>query len=463
MNKLPMKMKLIMSVLMVLFMIIYTVLFGDKNAVIGVMMVMAAVMNLGNDLSYKPRVSFIKVLILLLILGISSFLNNPITIFGCILTFIVVFGTTFTSYHLFSVDVYLPYLMCYFMMMCIPISLEDLPMRLLSLVFGAIFIVGLNLLVNRKKEYELTKNMIEKLAGEIIHAVDLKLAGKDVSRESFDVINGFYTNIISKFEYKYFPSPVQESVLNIIKAFQFIGIILSDSTLSEDELHHIKNTVKNISNIKSEDIFNISVKTREMNFVLLNLKIIVNEIQNKDSLKQNIIPDKNIVRGFFKKSFSFRSVKFTFAFKMAFVLTLWEVLTLIFNIPFTKWLYFASIPLMLPYINDVAYTAKTRVMGTFVGVFVFAVLLMIMHYIPLSSNLLMMIVMVVCIFAMVYKMEDKLQMTIFTTVMSVMVSLMYITPPEAMVLKILWVVVASVVVSIINYGFLPYSVEKERN
>lgn len=68
-----------------------------------------------------------------MILGFVSYLNNSISAFGCILTFFIVFGTTFISYHLFRTHVYLPFLMIYFMMVVIPVPLEALPMRLLSL------------------------------------------------------------------------------------------------------------------------------------------------------------------------------------------------------------------------------------------------------------------------------------------------------------------------------------------
>lgn len=106
------KKKLVMFVAMVAFMIFYLVVFGSKNMIIGFVIMLAAFMNLGNDLSFKPVLSVIKISFLLLILGISAYLNNPLTIWGCILTFIVVFGTTFTSYNLFGSRTYLPYL-CY--------------------------------------------------------------------------------------------------------------------------------------------------------------------------------------------------------------------------------------------------------------------------------------------------------------------------------------------------------------
>ena len=459
------KSKIIMFVSMMLFMIFYMVLFGSKNAVIGMMVVMAAFMNLGNDLSFKAKSSFIKILLLLLVLGIASFLNNPLTIFGCILTFVVVFATTFTSYNLFGTHVYLPYLMIYFMMCGIPVSVEMLPMRLLSLVFGAVFIVGLNMAINRKKDYKLSKATIGMLISELDKAIDLKLDGKDVFSDNFRTINGFYLSIFNRSEYKYFPSETHKSVLNVVKSFQYIGKIISEYDLSNKELLYIRGVLSQIKHVDLEDIFEgIEIESRVMYLVLLNLEIVANEIR-KDLTDEILLPDKNTLKTQFKslirQYFSFRSAKFTFAFKMAFLMFVWQLLTLMFNLPFTKWLYFATISLMLPYINDVAYSAKSRLQGTFIGVFVFAAILIIVPYLNVSFNVIAVAVMVVCMFVMVLKLEDKLILTIVTTVISVMTALMYIPPPEAMELKILWVTVAVVVVTLFNYKFLPYSVEIE--
>lgn len=121
------KRKIFMFSALIGAMLFYLIFFGRKNIAVGVMIIIAAFMNLNDDLSYKPGLSFVKVLGLLLIMGIVSYLNNPITIVGCILTFLVVFGTTFSSYHLFRSDVYMPYLLCYFIMSANPVSLENLP------------------------------------------------------------------------------------------------------------------------------------------------------------------------------------------------------------------------------------------------------------------------------------------------------------------------------------------------
>lgn len=148
-------------------------------------------MNLNEDLSYKPYLSFIKILGLLLIMGIVSYLNSPITILSCILTFLLVFGTTFSSYPLFRSDVYMPYLLCYFIMSANPVTLENLPMRLLALACGAVFIVGLNIVLNIDKHHNLSKKTLDNLVEELNKSIDLKLEGKDVSMDSFKIAKEF--------------------------------------------------------------------------------------------------------------------------------------------------------------------------------------------------------------------------------------------------------------------------------
>lgn len=76
-----------------------------------------------------------------------------------------------------------------------------------STIFGVKnSVIGMNLLVNRKKDYRLSKATLHNLVSEINNAIDLRLSGENVSRDSFEVADGFYLSIFSRFEYKYFPN-----------------------------------------------------------------------------------------------------------------------------------------------------------------------------------------------------------------------------------------------------------------
>jgi hypothetical protein len=95
------------------------------------------------------------------------------------------------------------------------------------------------------------------------------------------------------------------------------------------------------------------------------------------------------------------------------------------------------------------------------GIFIFAIILIAMPVIPISKRALIIIVVVICLFVFVWKIKDRLIRNTATTLMSVMTSLSYINAPDAITLKILWVIVGVAAVSLFNFKFLPYSVEKE--
>lgn len=458
------KSKVYMFILILFFIILYMKVFGTKNMVVGYTIALIAIMNIKNDLSFKPILSFVKIFALLLILGISAFLNNPLTIWGCILTFIVAFGTTFTSYNLFGTRVYLPYLMCYFMMVSNAISIEYMPMRMLSLLFGAIFIVAFNLIVNRKKNHNLFAT-VDSLIEEVNEAIDLKLEGKEISEDNFKESKEFYKIILGNLQYKFFPTKTQESVLNVVKAFQYIGKGIANENFTEDELKYTKYVLNNIWEFTPDEILEgIEIKTKAMALILLNLQILSNEVK-KDLTDNSIIGDKRTFKYLFKlvlkRDLGFKSPKFAFAFKMALILFIWQLLTLMFNLPFTKWLYFITLPLMMPYVDDLKSVAKARIKGTFFGVFVFSLILLIIHFFSVSTNTLAICIMLVCLFIVIVKIENKFILAAGSTIISVMSSLMYINPPEALALKILWVVVGASVVSLLNFKFMPYSVETE--
>ena len=463
--KLSFKSKIILLITLFVFTLLYMFLFGFNNSVIGVCIVLAAFFNLGNDLSFKPKMSLVKISILFIILAIAAYFNNPISIGACIVTFIVVFITTYSSYNLFGSDIYMPYLIMYFMMIYLPVTAEEMPLRILSLLLGAVFIVVLNVIVNRKKHYKISRQTIDEMIDELKLSVDLKISGEELTKENFKITLGFYNSLINTFQYKYFSTGPQQSLLNIVKSVHYIGRIVAMIDLTEKELKYIKDVLSSIDVIDLEDIFKgIEFETNEMTIVLLNLEIIAKEIK-QDFTKVNIIPDKNRIRillkPLLKLQFTFRSPKFTFAFKMAFIILIWQILALIFNLPFAQWLYLITVPLMIPYVDDLEKTANARFNGTFIAALIFGIIILAMPYVPISQNILMIIILVFFIVVLVMKIEDKFIYAICISVISLIMSLIYISPQEAIVLKLLWVVLGIVVVYFFNFKFKPYSVEKE--
>ena len=357
--------------------------------------------------------------------------------------------------------------MVYFMMMCLPVTLEELPLRLLALTIGAVFIVAVNLLTNRHSSPQKTsRQAIESLAGEIDRAVDLKLEGKEVSEDDFKLARNFYTNMVLNFELKIFPSPTQESALNIAKSLQYIGQIIANYDLTDGELRYIKHLLSDIREMEPADIFNgIEVETEEMNVVLLNFEYIADEISKEHTTKEFNLPDyktlKTILKAVSKRIFSLDSVRFTFAIKMTFLMVLCEVLTLIHPITFPQWLYFAIIPLLMPYIDDMGDSAKDRFIATYVGVIFFAIIALIIPYLPIPTKLTAVIIFALGVTGFIFSIENVFVLTFFATVMSIGIGLTSLDANTAMWLKVLWVTLGTVVATVFSFLVLPFSVKKE--
>lgn len=470
MNKEGFKKKSIVIIILAVFLGVFALIFGMENLPVGLMILLVTAFTLGSDLSFKPKTSFVKILITLWILALVAYYNSyQTTILGIVLNFLVIFGVTYTSFHFFNENSYLGYLLGYFIMFCSPIESSILPMRLIALFFGAIFIVGVNILVNRKKQYKTSRGVLENLLIEIDNAIDLKIEGHEVDQSNFEITNKFYLSIFDNLSYKLFATQRQEQVLNIAKSLQYIGILLSKADFTNDELIYLKGLIEKLSKNENIDIDFKGIKTREMHYALLNLKVIQKEIDKEEDIREfdkeelKLSDDiSSSIREFIRFSFSRHSIKFNFAFKMAAIMAIWQIVGFAFNLPYIKWLYFTSLTALLPYTNDLLDKFKSRIKATAVATVVFFIAITAIQYANfVPKGILMAAALMVVIYLMMIKISDEFYKNLFTAILSIATSLMYIPLEMALPLKFLWTLVALAVCGIFSFWIMPYSIEKE--
>ncbi|AMK15411.1 hypothetical protein [Methanobrevibacter olleyae] len=467
MKKEEIKKKTLLAVIIILFLGIYGFLFGIENLPLGLMILFIAVLTLDKDLSFKPKTSFLKILFALWALTLIAFYNSyQTTAIGIILNFLAVFSITFSSYYLFSKNSYMGYLIAYFIMLSKPITIDLLTMRLFSLLFGAAFIVLLNIIINHTKEYKSSKRTIDKLLNEIDNAIDLKLKDKAVDNISFNVQKSFYLSIFDNLSYKLIATKKQEQVLNIVKSLQYIGILIAKGDFNKNELNYMKNILEKLKNKEEIELNYNDIKTKEMYLVLLNFKVINNELNKKIKENKGIELDKNYisqrVKNFLKFSFSKHSIKFSFALKMAFITILWQILGFVFDLVYIKWLYFTSVVTLLPYTNDMIRNYKIKLKTTFLAIILFIIMIVsvqLMNF--LVSDILIIIALIILFYLLILKIDDLFYRSTLTAILSLTVSLKYIPLALALPLKIIWTSLAILVSLVLSLIIMPYSLEKE--
>lgn len=455
--------KIMLIVILTAFLGSFSLIFGVKNLPISFAILFVSIFTIKSNLSLKPKLSFIKVLFTLELIGITAFYtSSQTTIITILLNFILVFGISFTSFHIFNNNSYIGYLTAYFIMFSRQIPISELPMRLFLLLIGTIFIVGLNLVLNRKKQYKTTETTIKSLISEINEIIDLKLENKKINKNDIKINNDFYLNIYNSLDYKFILKQKEEKFLNIAKSLEYISTLIINTELSKKDLNYIKDSLNKLA--EKEKISYPDIETKEMYLILLNIKIIENSLkpekpENKQTRKSNTL---KIYKEITKLEFSKHSIKFNFALKMGLIMSLWQVIGFLFNLPYIKWLYFTSITATLPYTNDILKRYKTRIKSTSLGIIILLISITIfdlMKYKP--SNLVFSIITITTIYLIILNSNNRFYRSMFTSILSVIVSLMYIPLQLALPLKLVWTSVALVTCGIFSFIIMPYSIEKE--
>lgn len=168
---------------LVAFISIFIGIFGSDNSMVAVMILVALLMMLEQDLSQKPITSLIGMIILNVSIGIVCFISQINPWLGIPLVFCLFFALIFLMMHDLKSPMYFPFALGYMLIMSTPVPASGMPMRILSLIVGSFLIIGINILINRGK---LRKNYKEGLTGlikETKSTIEKKLAGEELSEK----------------------------------------------------------------------------------------------------------------------------------------------------------------------------------------------------------------------------------------------------------------------------------------
>lgn len=140
----------IVFVIILAFVKIFEAIFGARNNLVGVTVIIAILVLMQKDLTKKPVVNFTKLLLLNLFLGLFANISSHNMWVGLILNFVTLSGIGYLlSSNLTKVTI-IPFGLQYLFMLYTPVSGSDFSKRLLGLSFGAVLIMIVQLMIHRK-------------------------------------------------------------------------------------------------------------------------------------------------------------------------------------------------------------------------------------------------------------------------------------------------------------------------
>ena len=394
--------------------IFFKCMFGTSNMLVGITGFMAAVTLMGNDYTANPIRNTLRFILIELFIGLSAFISSfsaPLTL---IFTFIVVFFIVYIFTFDTSKPIYMPFIFCYLFMLYMPVKQIDMPNRIEALILSGILIMLVQMLVNKNKFWNKSKSSICKNIDLLIDEIDILLEKKDMNllKESSKNLNkqlqALSQSLYSRKEKTFLISDKSRLYLCIVQTLEGTNIILEKSIEDidnlgkyDDVLVKLKLQFNNILKFMNEEKSTKELKNQLNEFIyegddihyshyisyelrqnMTLLRDILDNLENGGlsySDKKYGINEKIKEREVIKRRFNRNSLRFTFAFRIALLVSLGAFVVDYFDLYKGKWMVFTLSSVVQPYIESSETKMIDRIKGSLIGILIFELLF---HLVP---------------------------------------------------------------------------------
>lgn len=416
------KLPLIFAVLSVVLMGGYKTIFGVENTIIGLIIAMASYAFLRIDLTSYPIYKSMIFLILNLFLAISAYISAINPFVGLIINFLILFTVSFIYTTEFKNVISYIFLLLYVYMWEYPISLDELPRRLVAMGVGVFIIIGIHILFNRRNFKKNSNNIIirsiRNIQKEICHIINESYREKEniyidsELRKLLILIEGRNNN-------KFIENHKDDIYFNIVLILERINSIINKvgkiNNKSKDVIDYLNSLNHDLENItlflerkvecineekdglnKDSTINNWTEKEytflEECTELIRLLEKNINnlyEYRRKKSRKRIKVKFnlKELLIG--NSSLKMKDLRVAYSLKLAIAVSLIMFIVDLFKIPQGRWIVTSVYVVIQPYEEETLTKAIKRFKGTIIGVIIYiSIFTFFPHIIPLELLLL---------------------------------------------------------------------------
>lgn len=465
-------------------------IFGKENLLIGIGSISIAITMIGQNYKSNKIQTFITLSVIQLILGLGAYISG----YSSIIATFVSLSISFSIYYIFSNETKASkssaFMTLYVLLLYSPITIEQLPKRLIALIFSSLVIMCLYFILSRYNFKKITNS-------QIINTIDLINKQLDLIKEG-QVIEEFNKNasiLLKNIELNIYDSIEKNkklsievykkevvvlllkkinTSLNYIKEseidetlFKNLKFVLddiklyilekiSDNELKERFIKYDSNyDIKSLnSDLKTYNYYNLRLAIKEL-YRQLDNEFIIQNLREKISLRLQLKTDIDIL----KNNFSMSSLRFNIAVKASILIATSIFIVNYFNIYEGKWIVLTLSILLLPYAEQSSKKALDRVIGTLIGAIIFGLI-----YKFIDGNIILItIVFLISLYMNISVIKYDIR-CIFITINAIMaVKMIY---PSSVVFKlieyrIVLILIAALLTWIIVNLIFPYKIKND--
>ncbi|MGL5651403.1 MAG: FUSC family protein [Paraclostridium sp.] len=380
-------------------------MFGKDNVLIGIGSITIAITMLReNHTNNIPR-TFLKLSVAQITIGCCSYVANYNSIYAVITTFVLSFSVYYIGSSEIKGSKSNAFMMLYVLLLYAPVSIEQMPKRILALVFSAVVILFLYFVFTRYNFKKITDKKLNETIQLITTQLNLIKEDKPIEDEnknvnillknleldlydSIEKSNKIKKNIYNKqiivillkkintgLNYIESNSYSEDLFRNLNYVLEDISLyILGDINLSElknnfckyDESIDIKNMGENIDKY---NYYSLRIAIKEL-YNCLDDEQKIETISKKINIRKKLKNDISIITN----NFSMDSLRFNLAIKASILISIAVFIVDYFNIYEGKWVVYTLAVVLLPYAEESTKKSIDRAIGTILGAIVLGII-----------------------------------------------------------------------------------------
>lgn len=480
------KLPLIFAVLSVVLMGLYKTIFGVENTIIGLIIAMASYAFLRLDLTSYPIYKSMIFLILNLFLAISAYISAINPFVGLIINFLILFTVSFIYTTEFKNVISYIFLLLYVYMWEYPISLDELPRRLVAMGVGVFIIIGIHILFNRRNFKKNSNNIIirsiRNIQKETCHIINESYREKEniyidsELRKLLILIEGRNNN-------KFIENHKDDIYFNIVLILERINSIINKvgkvNNKSKDVINYLNSLNHDLENIilfleRKIECINEEKADLNKDYTINNwtekeyaflgectelIRLLEKNINNlyeyrrKKSRKRIKVKFnlKELLIG--NSSLKMKHLRVAYSLKLAIAVSLIMFIVDLFKIPQGRWIVTSVYVVIQPYEEETLTKAIKRFKGTIIGVIIYiSIFTFFPHIIPLELLLLILMF-------LYFVQKDYEKKVVCTALMTLSFGLSRSTVGYLAFYRFLFVIIGIVIALGVNKIIFPQSIK----
>ena len=376
-------------IFIVLFISVFQTVFGQENNIVGVILTILMASSMMRDLTSTPLKHLVIQSSVLVAMAVSACLVvilNPWI--ALIINFIMITIILYSFTYEYASNLYFPYILSYLFMIFIgPVTLEQLPKRVLSMLAGALCIMVYQFVKGRKRVVDTTRDSLTVIIDEALVCTQCLIDGAGKPADLEEVRKNLYKLCKMVYERRkrvLCVSDANFAMIDSARGLENLILVLYEMTgpITPDRIESLKKVKEKLKEfrafvqrevncLKDMDFSdfagsNSSVEIEEIfrcvEYIAIHLKRMTDP---KRRVKYRRTVLSFAVR--LKAALNLSPVRVVYALRVAVLLSAATLIVQLLGLPHGKWLLFTIASVSLPYADDVGKKARQRFTASVIG------------------------------------------------------------------------------------------------